>query len=135
MPLGKPFWEPLGVSIDDIVDKEAELGEKICQKLVNKLENLSEDFFPFVKDIYTFEGDSFLERLSSLYLHSKGEFRDLYALATFADKRITPDIIYEIASTKLKGSLARRITDRTVDSTALLLPLLKADPQALRQIH
>jgi hypothetical protein len=135
MAVSKEFWESLGISIDDIVDKEVELEEKICQRLAHKLESLSEDYFQIVKDTYKIDGDSLVEIARSLYSSSRPEFIDLFALAVFAEKGINPKIVYEVGSKRLKDALARRISDRTIDSDAVLLPLLKTDPECLRQVY
>lgn len=131
----KEFWESLGVAVDDITDKQTELGERIFQRLAHKLENLSGDYFQIVKETFKMDGTSLTAMLEALHSNSKPEFIDLFALAMFAEKKINPEIIYEVASGIMKGSLARRISERTIDSTAVLLPLFKTHPKAIRQIY
>jgi hypothetical protein len=63
MTVSTEFWESLGISIDDIVDKEAEMKEGICRRLAHKLEKVSEDYFQLVKDTFKTSGDSFQEIL------------------------------------------------------------------------
>jgi len=134
--LSSDFWESLGVSIEDILDKKNELGDdQICQRLAHKLENLSVDFFPTVKSVFNIEGNSLVDVLQSLYAASKPDFIDLFALATFAEKKINPDIVYEVASKNLQGDWARRIADKTVESIALLLPIFKNNRDGLCQIY
>lgn len=135
MAISKGFWESLGISIDDIADKQKQLGDKICKRLARKLENLSEDYFQTVKDVFKIEGSSLTEILETLYLGSKAEFMDLYALVLFAEKKINPEIVYEVASKNLKGALGRRISEGTIDSTAVLLPLFKINPEGIRHIY
>jgi len=135
MTVSTEFWESLGISIDDIVDKETEMKEGICRRLAHKLEKLSEDYFQLVKDTFKTSGDSFPEILQSLYSSSRDEFIELFALAEFAEKKINPEIIYEVASGKLTGGIARRNSEKTVDSVAVLLPLLKSNPESIRKIY
>ncbi|MGD0072401.1 MAG: hypothetical protein ABSB71_12685 [Candidatus Bathyarchaeia archaeon] len=135
MTLQKEFWESLGIPINDIIEKEKELGDKISKRLANKLTFLSEDFGPFVKEYYKVEGDTMHDLTSNLYLTSKDNFIELNALALFADKRISPDIINSTASNVLSPEIAERIVQGTVDSTALLLPLFKLNPNLLYQIY
>jgi hypothetical protein len=136
MTLPNEYWESLGISIEDITDREAQLKGKICRRLANKLEKLSEDCLPELRRTYKVRGKSLLEALQFLYHRSKDEFRELFALAVFAERKINPEIIYSIASRKLNdSSLSRRISDKTIDSLTLLLILLKDDPQNLRQIY
>jgi hypothetical protein len=135
MANSKEFWESLGVPVDDITEKQTELGERIFQRLARKLENLSGDYFQIVKETFKIDGTSLTAILQALYSSSKPEFLDLFALAMFAEKKVNPEIIYEVASGIMKGSLARRISERTIDSTAVLLPLFKTHPEAIRQIY
>jgi hypothetical protein len=136
MPNTKDFWESLGVSIEDIIDKKNDLSDaQMCQKLAHKLESLSVDFFPTIKFAFNLEGNSLVEILQGIYLTSKSDFIDLFALAIFAEKKFNPDIIYEVASKALHGELARRAADKTIDPMALLLPLFKTEQNNLRQIY
>jgi hypothetical protein len=134
MAVPKEFWEEFGVSIDDIIDKEAELKERICRTLAHKLENLSEDYFQRVKGTFKIAGDSFPEVLQALYSHSQDDFTELYALAVFA-KEINPDIINDVAAGILDATFVRRIIDGTIDSAVVLFQLLKTNPESLRQIY
>lgn len=135
MAVPKEFWEEFGVSIDDIIDREAELKEGICRTLAHKFENLSKDYFQQVKDTFEIVGDSFPEILQSLYSRSKDEFTELFALAVFAEKKINPEIIYDIGAGILDANSVRRIVDGTIDSTVVLFLLLKTNPESLRRIY
>jgi hypothetical protein len=135
MPASKGLWEELGISIGDILAKQAEIQAKIVHNLAGKLENLSPEFLPFIKTAFGISGNSIEEILEILYAKSMPDFVDLYALAIFADRGIDPEIVYSVAKGKLQDELERRIENRSVDSSVVLLPLLKADEKSIRKIH
>jgi len=133
MPLDRSYWESLDVCIDDITDLERTLGNKISKRLANKFGE-NPDLEIIIKDYYNVSGDSLSNLLTSLNSKSKEQFQELYAIAIFASKRISPEIIYEIASNRLEGVLATRASKKVVDPNALLLPLFKKNANTLMEI-
>lgn len=134
MPLQKGFWESLDVSIDDIIENETKL-EDVRERLTIKLEDLFGDCNDIVREYYGVTGNSLKETICSLYSTSIDNFRELYALATYSENKSNSDFIYETAATTLKGPITKQITEKTINSRLLLLPLFKTKSDILYDIH
>lgn len=130
----KGYWESLGVSIDDLTDSQVRLKSKIYRRLKNKLERQSEHWFRVISKTYGIRASSEVEILEKVNSTSSVEFINLMALAAFADFRINPKIIYDVARSQLGEVYAGRIDDHSIDSNAILLPLFKERPASLKQI-
>jgi hypothetical protein len=135
MPLDREFWESLDVSIEDIIENETKL-DSVQDRLTNKLNKISTDFFPLIKHYYSVQGSTLKDVMQSLFNSSLDNFREVYAIATFGESQLNSEMIYEIAKQRLKGEpIEGQIKSGKIDATALLIPLYKKDPQTFFDIH
>ena len=135
MPLDKKYWESLDVCIDDIVENETKL-DSVHERLTNKLNKLSTDFFSLIKHYYSVQGGSLKEVMLNLFSSSIDSFREIYAVATFGESQLNSETICRIAKEKLKGEpIESQIYNGDLDATALLIPLYKRAPQTFFEIH
>jgi hypothetical protein len=109
MPLDRKFWESLDVCLEDIIENETKL-DSVQDRLTNKLNKISIDFFPLMKHYYTVQGSTLQDVMQSLFNSSLDNFREVFAIATFGESQLNSEIIYEIARDKLKG-----VTNRESD--------------------
>ena len=135
MSLQEDFWESIGVPIKDVLDIEIKFGDKTGKRLSKKLSKISGNFEPFVKQYYNVNGESFSDVVTKIYKTSIDDFRDLYAIAIFADKGINLNIIRDVAKRELSGKLAENIDEEGMDALSLLLPLFKHKPDTLKEIY
>lgn len=135
MPLDRQYWESLDVCIDDIVENETKL-DSVHERLTNKLNKLSTDFFPLIKHYFSVQGSSLKEVMLNLFSQSIDSFREVYAVATFAESQLNSETICRIAKEKLKGEpIESQICNGELDATALLIPLFKKAPKTFFEIH
>lgn len=135
MPLDRQYWESLDVSVDDIVENETKL-DAVHERLTNKLNKLSTDFFPLIKHYYSIQGSTLKDVMLNLFNSSLDCFREVYAVATFGESQLNSETICKIAKEKLKGeAIEGQVNNGELDATALLIPLYKKAPQTLFDIH
>jgi hypothetical protein len=134
MPLDREYWESLDVCLEDIIDDEKRLSD-VQEHLANKLEDVFGNCNSLVKEYYNAKGSQLYSTVSYLFIHSKDDFRELYALAKYSENKLNFQYIEKMADRHLKGMLPKRIIQQTQSERSLLLPLFKANPDTLYDIH
>jgi hypothetical protein len=132
MTAQKGFWEEIGISIDDLLANQTET--ESVQNLLTKLQSLSAEALPNVKDLFAVPGDSLIDVLWALRTKSSPDFFDLYALVTFAERSIDPEIIYKVAAGKFEDDFNRRVETKTIEPAIIMIALLRYNPESIRKI-
>ncbi len=135
MPLDKEYWESLDVCVADIIEDENRL-PSVEEHVANKLESAFGNCNSLIKEYYDDAKGSYLSNtVSSLYIHNKADFRELYALAKYSENKRNSRIIEEVTAKHLKHSNLQQVLRQTKRTQSLLLPLFKKNPDALYDIH
>jgi len=126
------FWEEIGIPIDDLLSNQTET--EYVQNLATKLQKLSDEALPHVKELFSVSGDSLIDVLLTLHVKSLPDFSDLYALVTFAERSIDPEIIYKVAIDKFEDDFNKRVEAKTIDPAIIMIALLRYNPESIRKI-
>lgn len=134
MPLNRLYWESLDVSIDDIIENETKLSD-VQERLEHKLEDTFGACHNLIKNNYNISGRTLYDSLTHLFIHSRDDFRELYALAVYSENKVNSDFILQLANKSLKTGMGEQIVQQTGSVRSLLLPVYKANPDLLKDVH